>query len=348
MPKISVIMSVYNGEAYLAECIDSILTQTLKDFDFFITDDCSSDKSLEIIDSYKQQDKRIKVIENKENIGLTRSLNRMIEMSDSEYIARMDADDISRSMRFERQVDFMCNHSDVGVCAVNSVKAGAKSNQSMRRGYFQHDEIAALMLFMNPMPHAPSMIRAALFHDQNIRYNEEFKIIQDYELWQRLIKKTKFHILKDILFENRTLPTSVTATSSKKKNNRENYLFQIYRNEFHHFGIDVTQKILRDHLNIASNNINDSSDFLDQTQNWLDYLLRKNEETATYNKEVFRNLIKTYWFKVCTRSTSLGWESFRKYRKSDLFTPAVGAKDISKLIVKCLIKYRQSSANGYI
>jgi glycosyltransferase involved in cell wall biosynthesis len=96
MPKISVIMSVYNNESYLKDSIESILKQTYKNFEFIITDDCSTDKSASIISDYDESDERINFIKNKKNIGLTKSLNKMIDLARGEYIARMDGDDIAK------------------------------------------------------------------------------------------------------------------------------------------------------------------------------------------------------------------------------------------------------------
>jgi len=113
-PKVTVLMPVYNGEKYLNEAIDSILGQTFKDFKFLIINDGSTDGTADILKSYK--DSRIKVTNNEKNIGLTKSLNKGLKMAKSEYIARMDADDISLPTRLQKQVEFMDSHPKVGVC----------------------------------------------------------------------------------------------------------------------------------------------------------------------------------------------------------------------------------------
>ncbi|HIP11775.1 MAG TPA: glycosyltransferase family 2 protein, partial [Arcobacter sp.] len=102
-PMVSVLLSVYNGEKYLDEAIESILNQTYQDFEFIIINDGSTDKSLEIIEKYKKEDNRIVVI-SRENKGLIYSLNEGISQAKGKYIARMDADDISLATRFEEQV----------------------------------------------------------------------------------------------------------------------------------------------------------------------------------------------------------------------------------------------------
>ena len=104
-PKVTVLMSVYNGERYLHESIESILNQTFKDFGFLIINDGSTDNTPKILKSYKDQ--RIKIISNKNNLGLTKSLNKGIKLAKGEYIARQDVDDVSLSERLEKQVKFL-------------------------------------------------------------------------------------------------------------------------------------------------------------------------------------------------------------------------------------------------
>ena len=113
-PAVSVVMPVYNGEKYLRESIDSILNQTYTDYEFIIVNDGSNDKTEEIILSYN--DNRIRYIKNEKNLQIVKSLNRGIELAKGRYIARMDADDISLPRRFEKQITFMENNLEIGVC----------------------------------------------------------------------------------------------------------------------------------------------------------------------------------------------------------------------------------------
>lgn len=104
---ISVVMSVYNAEKYLPEAIESILHQTYSNFEFIIINDCSNDRSLSIIKEYSLKDNRIVLINNSANLGLTKNLNKAISVAKYEFIARMDADDVSLPDRFERQMNFL-------------------------------------------------------------------------------------------------------------------------------------------------------------------------------------------------------------------------------------------------
>jgi glycosyltransferase involved in cell wall biosynthesis len=121
-PKISVLMSVYNGEKYLKEAVDSILNQTFSDFEFIVINDHSTDSTSEILFSYK--DSRLKIIENDENIGITKSLNKGLRLVSGKYTARMDADDISFNNRLEKQLQYLEDNPDVGVLGTMAISNG--------------------------------------------------------------------------------------------------------------------------------------------------------------------------------------------------------------------------------
>lgn len=113
-PAISVVLPVRNGEAFLADALDSVFAQTFSDFELIVVDDCSTDRTAEMLAS--TNDSRLRVVRNEEQRGIAGSLNRGFELCGGRYIARMDADDISLPMRFARQVAFLEAHPEVGVC----------------------------------------------------------------------------------------------------------------------------------------------------------------------------------------------------------------------------------------
>ncbi len=115
VPRVSVLMSVYNGERFLRDSVESILGQTFTDFEFLILDDGSTDSTCEILEEYANKDARIVLVRNDRNLGLTRSLNKGLRLVRGEYLARQDADDISLPKRLEMQVKFLDAHPEVGV-----------------------------------------------------------------------------------------------------------------------------------------------------------------------------------------------------------------------------------------
>jgi glycosyltransferase involved in cell wall biosynthesis len=219
-PAISVVMPVYNGEKYLREAIDSILSQTYTDFEFIILNDGSTDKTEEIILSYT--DPRIVYVKNEDNLQIVKTLNKGIGIAKGKYIARMDADDISLPERFEKQFKFMEENPEVGVCGAWIETFG---NQSLFWQYpVNHNEIRISLLFYSCMGHPTVMIRNdfrdLLFYDQN--YNKA----EDYELWQRLVRITKFHNLPFFLLKYRLHlnQTDLSIQSSVANSLRQNLI----------------------------------------------------------------------------------------------------------------------------
>ena len=201
--RISVIMSVFNEEDYLRESIESILNQKFRDFEFIIINDGSNHKAQEILEEYKKKDSRIQIINNKENIGLTKSLNKAIKIAQGKYIARQDADDISLPERLGKQIEFLKNHPKVKILgtfgfAINS--NGKILRKETRPVSFE--EIKKLLIKRNPFIHSSMMIEKEILDRVGV-YNEDFKTSQDYELWFRILKVAKGENLPLFLMKKR-------------------------------------------------------------------------------------------------------------------------------------------------
>lgn len=187
--KITVLISVYNGEKYLREAIESILGQTFSDFEFLIINDASTDSSREIILSCK--DSRIKLIDNEINLGLTKSLNKGLKLAQGEYVARMDADDVSLPSRLEKQVEFLENNPEIGVlgCRCHIID-GSDRIVGMTWNPRGHRQIMSRILSENQMIHSSIIYRRRLLEELG-GYDDNLKLAQDYELLLRLSEKTK-------------------------------------------------------------------------------------------------------------------------------------------------------------
>lgn len=187
-PLISVILPIYNSEQYLKEAMNSILNQTFTDFELLAINDASTDSSLKIIKSFANKDKRVIIINNQSNIGLVKNLNIAIGLANGKYIARMDSDDNSDITRFEKQINFMESNPEIGI-----VGAWISEMGSNKKWHYplEHDEIYKYLIYGSPFSHPVVMIRRSVFIDHHIRYSEDFKVGQDYELWSRLLKVTK-------------------------------------------------------------------------------------------------------------------------------------------------------------
>jgi hypothetical protein len=191
-------MSVYNGERYLKQAVDSILTQTYKDFEFLIINDGSFDGTAAILKGY--HDPRIKIIDNQKKIGLTRSLNKGLRLARGEYIARQDADDISLPERLTKQVSFLDDHQDIDVlgCAVQIINNSGKPS-IICKFPTEHGYIKWCLYFYNPIPHPTVMMRRRTLEPVG-GYSAHRKYAQDYDLWSRMSEMIRFANLSEILF----------------------------------------------------------------------------------------------------------------------------------------------------
>jgi len=205
-PKISVVMSVYNGEKHLRESIESILNQTFTDFEFIIVNDGSTDNSLEIITSY--DDERIKIINNEENIGLTKSLNKAIKQARGVYIARQDADDISLSNRLELQFKFLEKHPEVALLGTGIYVIDENGDEIEKR--IMHPNPKRSLLKGNRFIHGSVMFRKSVI-DELGAYNETLRYSQDYELWLRLSKEYDVRNLTVPLYKLRMHKSSILS-----------------------------------------------------------------------------------------------------------------------------------------
>ncbi|MDR2526686.1 MAG: glycosyltransferase [Rickettsiales bacterium] len=212
MPRVSVLMPVYNAEKYIVEAIDSILAQTFSDFEFIIINDGSTDKSVEIIKSYK--DKRIRFINNKENIGIAAVLNQGLDLATGEYIARMDSDDISMSNRFAKQIEYMDKHSDVGVLGtlVRFFPGDSRKNDGRHKKNITYLD---LLLIGWCVTHPTVMLRRSVFEKNALRYDPE-SVAEDYDLWTRAIRFTQIKNMQEILLKYRWHDANVSQLKRKE------------------------------------------------------------------------------------------------------------------------------------
>lgn len=225
MPVVSVIMSVYREPVeWMRQSIDSILAQTFTDFEYIIVNDCPErSENRDLLQQYRQQDNRIIVIENEQNIGLTRSLNRALRRAEGRYVARMDADDISMPQRLERQVAYMDTHADVIVCGTRYKSFGQWSLLGMLTNNhwvrLNDNEIKAQMLATSCFVHPTVIIRRDILTTNHIEYDEDYRTAQDYRLWEQLKHLGEYANLEEVLLWLRSSKRQISSTQSSNQLN---------------------------------------------------------------------------------------------------------------------------------
>lgn len=214
-PSVSIVMSVYNAQEYVAEAIESILCQTHGDFEFIIIEDGSSDDSLHIIQSYN--DPRIKVIRNKENLKLIKSLNLGLQESRGRYIIRMDADDISRPDRIEKQVSYMESNLDCVICGT-SYRTFGDGVSSKKIIYPSGDQLIRYHTLSNTyFLHPTTCFRREVIERKPMKYNEKYLHVEDHWFFFELLHHGSGHILEDVLLDYRIHDQNVSVIHSKKQ-----------------------------------------------------------------------------------------------------------------------------------
>ena len=185
-PVISVIMSVYNGEEYLAEAIESVRRQTFENWELIVINDCSSDGTGAILGKYAALDSRIRVYTNEVNIRLAASLNKAIELAEGKYTARMDADDICMPDRLEKQYEFMESNPGIKLssCRFLTLKDGTAASGG-GGGRCDSESVRALLLVTNPILHPGIIADSEIM--KKLKYDTTLTCTEDLELWIRAV-----------------------------------------------------------------------------------------------------------------------------------------------------------------
>ncbi|MGB7161396.1 MAG: glycosyltransferase [Tepidisphaeraceae bacterium] len=227
-PAISVIMSVYNGERYAPEAVESILAQTFGAFEFILIDDGSTDGSKALLQNYVDRDPRVRLI-SRPNKGLTKTLNEGLGLARGEFVARMDADDVSLPTRFEKQVAFLRANPDcvcVGARVLRVDPYGSPLSESDHK--LTHEEIDRQLIEEGlgwAITHPVAMMRRDAVATVG-GYREQFKTSQDLDLWLRLAEVGRLANLPEILLKYRYHSESVGFTKFEEQRRVKSIILQ--------------------------------------------------------------------------------------------------------------------------
>ncbi len=286
MVSVSVVMPTYNTPVpFLREAVDSILQQTFRDFEFIIIDDGSTDDSVAYLQSLR--DKRVRLIRNPKNLGISKSLNIGFRAAQGKYIARMDSDDISLPMRLEKQYAFMEKHPDMMMCGSNIERFGAYSKRTHHRiNDMERYRISAL--FVNPGPSHPTIIiNRELLTRYNISYDEDIKYAEDYGLYAEICKHGTVSLLKEILLQHRIHNQQVSIAHRERqiqddKAVQKKLLLELLDS--------VTEEELDIHYRYGTRYYKDAK-LSDAMLKWFNRLIAANDRLGVYNKKKFRRYV---------------------------------------------------------
>ena len=214
-PTVSIIMPVYNAGRFLAASIESILGQTLTDFEFLIIDDGSTDRSWSILKRFASKDKRIKLFRNTSNKGLVKSLNMLIPLAHGKFIARMDADDISLPSRLEKQVEYLSSNTTIVACGGQEYIMNEHGDVIADK-FFPTDAKSCYNTLMNFMVIQPPLLMARGHIMRKLRYDNHIFKNDDISIHFKLLEHGDFGNVDSVIFKYRRVSNSLTHKNPKK------------------------------------------------------------------------------------------------------------------------------------
>ena len=287
-PYISVVMPVRNCERFIGESIDSILNQTMTDFELIIVNDGSTDHSSEIAHSYG--DKRIKVIDLPEGIGCFPARNTGIRSVKGKYLCMMDADDLSLPDRLENQYRFMEENTDIGM-----VYGLFKSSIDNRPLYKETDYELIKIFFLQHcyLCHATGMVRTALVEKHCLYYNEAYTYASDYDWQVRALSLFPVAQINDPVYLYRIHPTQI---STSKRREQDFYANKIRINQLSFFGITPSETEKARHLTFLGGDYDPRFDS-QMIDRWINRLLESNLITQYYAQNKLQNFFRGHRFR---------------------------------------------------
>lgn len=328
-PEITVLMPVYNSDKFVAECLESILNQTFENFEFLIINDGSTDKSVEIIEGY--DDPRIRLVHNEENIGLTKSLNKGLNLAKGSYIARIDADDISLPHRLKKQFQFMEKNPDIDACG-SWVKIIGQD--TLWQSALTDTDIKIRLLFHNNLYHPTAMFKKDCF-----AYPESYKQSQDYAVWA--FNKLKLANIPEVLLEYRLHEGQIGKISGKHQGNLADNIRLELLNKL---GIEPSHEEFDLHKSIGSDEFKDKSpDYLKAARVWINRLIEANKGKNLYPAVNFEDFLEQKFFSICENNLNLGLKTWFEYKKLACYN-----KTKSKLLLKGCLKAEKKRIKKFI
>lgn len=308
-PKVSVLMPVFNGGHYLKDSIESILSQDFSDFEFLVINDGSTDNTAQLISSYK--DKRIRVINNDNNLGLVLSLNKGIDSAAGKYIVRMDSDDISSQNRLSVQVRFMNNNPQIGASG-SYYYLLYKNKRAIFDFPITYSEIRPYLIFNSPIPHPTAIIRASILNEHQLRYSSEAKHVEDYDFWSRMSKYCELTNMKQCLLNYR-MHEKQASRSLHHVQERGKNISAIRMRHLHELGLQPSEKEIVIHNLVSDAGKPENESMLKDAEQWLFKIKGVNEERKLFDAAFLDKIILERWLRFCF-SFKADWKYFMQSR----------------------------------
>lgn len=343
-PLVSVLIPCYNVEKYVVEAVGSISRQTYKNLEIIAINDCSTDSTGELLQQLAKQDSRIKVIDNEENLKLIRTLNKGITFCKGDYIARMDADDISLPTRIEKEVDFLEKNKDHDIVSTlfYAFRSENPNKKDLHHSPLLDKELRAYILFKSGVCHPVVMIRKRVFTELGLKFEPEYLHVEDYALWSEAIYKTKIANLNEPLLLYRVHQHQVSSLHEDLQTDNKKKVFKIH---CRHLGLPVDDDYIDVYASVAECVPTRSSFvYLDKCEQFMLSLIELNKEKPFCDGEYLLKLLSIHWLRLCANSR-LGLKVIKHLKQSPLYIEEnYTSRDFAIFYTKCTfkLKYKKS------
>lgn len=333
-PILSVLMPVFNSELFVAEAVESILNQTFKDFEFLILDDASTDKSFEIIKEFEKRDSRIKVFQNENNLGVVESRNKLINISKGKYIAWLDSDDIAFENRFEKQINFLEAHPEIGMAGAYPVIID-ENGKKTGKWWFETDtqKLKIELFFHSPFLSSSVMIRKSCL-PQNF-YDSKFTVAEDFDLYSKISENSDIANIPEFLVKYRINSKGLSKSNTEKM---EQLSVQVIKEHAERLGIKLEENTIKN-LRKSKTSLKTASEEVAEIEKSLILFKKLLTKNGRFEETAIDEVIQKYWFETCRKSTHNGLKILRISFKSALYCKKLSLKDNCRLFVRALIKY---------
>lgn len=326
-PRITVLLPVYNGDQYIGEAVRSVLSQTFTDFKLLVIDDGSTDRTAEMLADFA--DPRLRIIRLPKNEGRVTALNIGFLESRSEFIARMDADDVCLPRRFERQVAFLDARPDVAVCGTWIREFGG--GRHVHRLPTQPEQIRARLFFRWAMAHPTLVMRRAFLENHNLRYSGEFPHSEDLELLVRAANLTMLANIPEVLLRYRVHDRQASCLHARDQIEAQAILAV---RQLRMLVPNLTAAEENFHVRLVLGEFDASS--LPRAESWLLRLDQVNLKQKRYNENCFRRGLHEWWHAMHAQASAAGLGVLGSYWKSPLSSIRdLSVRNHTGLIVRC-------------
>lgn len=335
-PFLTVIMPVYNGQAYLNEAIDSVLAQTFENFELVIIDDGSTDDSEKIITVYT--DPRIRFLKNDKNRGVAYTRSRGLEEAKGEFLAWMDCDDLISPEKFEKQIKFLKENPEIGICGTWWVRFG-EGRPRVLKSPTDPEIIKASLLFYPAINPATAMMRMNFIKQYNLKYDHRLLIAEDYDFYFEASFHFPMKNLGEVLYSYRASETSIMKKFSDQEAKMMEFHKIIYSKALDKLQIEKSEENFIKHRRVKSSFLFENWEDYQKNVEWLLQLKSQNKKTRIYDERAFDEVLGTMFFFISKKTSQIGLSVFFFYLRNLSKFTRKNSGSLLRLFIRCLIKY---------